>query len=151
MSAIANITAFDGAATPVSHTLVPVKVNVDEKGVFRALWRENNAALPIEASITYEQTLTRLKSGVVRVDSITQVPVMESVSGQNSAGYTAAPAVAFIDKYVTSGYQHRRSTPTSRRLARQLHVNVLGSVSTTVTPVQTGPAPEMFDLQVMPT
>lgn len=79
------------------------------------------------------------------------VPVMESVSGQNAAGYTAAPKVAYENTVVTTGFFHERSDSVGRRLVRQLSLNILGSIGTSVTPVQTGPAPELFDLLVAPT
>ena len=47
MANIANIVVFDGAATPVSHTLVPVDVSRDPKtGAIVAIWREQVASLP---------------------------------------------------------------------------------------------------------
>jgi len=49
------------------------------------------------------------------------------------------------------GFQHPRSTITSRRLARMLLVNIANNVSTSVAAATTGPASELFDSQVMPT
>lgn len=147
MSAQANIVAFDGAATPVSHTLNPIGVEkvADEN---RAFWRENLVSLPVEAQVRVTQTSRKLKSGVTRVATIVEVPVMESVSGVNSAGYTAAPKVAYVDAVHVVGYFSARSSGASRRLARQLALNVAGSISTSVTPVQTGPVPEQMDLLI---
>lgn len=150
MSAIANITVFDGAATPVSHTLVAVSVTRTADEVV-ANWRENIASLPVYAQVSATMRLKRLKSGVYRVDQKVEVPVMESVSGQNSAGYTAAPKVAYVNTVTVSGYYHERSDATGRRLARQLAINMAGNISTSVTPVTTGPVPELFDLLVAPT
>lgn len=150
MSQIANITVFDGASTPVSHTLVAVSVTRD-KGKVTAEYRETNASVPTNAQIRLTLTLEQLKSGVYRVESRAVVPVMESVSGQNAAGYTAAPKVAYENTVVTTGFFHERSDVAGRRLARQLAVNLDGNVSTSVTPVTTGPVPELFDLLVAPT
>lgn len=150
MSAIANIVAFDGATTPVSHTFTPISVT-REKGMVLAEWRENVAGLPAYASPRVSMRLEKLKSGLYRVESRVVVPVMESVSGQNAAGYTAAPKVAYENTDVTIGYFHERSDLTGRRLVRQLAVNIMGNVSTTVTPATTGPAAELFDLLVTPT
>jgi hypothetical protein len=150
MSAIAAITVFDGASTPVSHTLQPISVTrTGEKVV--ALWRETSLAIPTYAQVRHQETIERLKSGVYRTEAETVIPVMESVSGQNAAGYTAAPKVAYEDRYVTVGYFHERSTTTDRRLGRQMHVNISGSVSTSVAPVTTGPFPELFDQLIAPT
>lgn len=149
MSQIANITVFDGAATPVSHTLVPIEVT-KEKGKISAVYREINAALPIYAQISATLSLEKLKSGIFKAEARVAVPVMESVSGQNAAGYTAAPKVAYVDTVVETGYFHERSTITGRRLVRQLAINLLGNISTSVTPLTTGPWPELFDQLVMP-
>jgi len=150
MSNIANIVAFDGAATPVSHTLVPLSVT-REKGVVKAEWREQLASLPAYAQITASQTIEKMKSGVYRVETRVAIPVMESISGQNAAGYTAAPKVAYVNQLVTTGWFHERSTITDRRLARQLLVNMLGNISTTVTAATVGFVPELFDQLVAPT
>jgi hypothetical protein len=96
-------------------------------------------------------TLERLKSGVYKVEQRVVVPVMESISGQNSAGYTAAPKVAYENQTVFTGWFHERSDITGRRLSRQLGINIAGSVATSVTPVTTGPLPELFDLLTAPT
>lgn len=150
MANIANITVFDGAGTPVSHTLVPISVTRSGNKVV-AEWRENIASLPAYAQVTASMTLERLKSGVYKVDTKVAVPVMESISGQNAAGYTAAPKVAYVNTLVTTGYFHERSTISDRRLARQLLVNLLGNVSTSVAPAATGFAPDLFDTLVAPT
>lgn len=146
MSAQANIVAFDGAATPVSHTLVPADASRDaSSGELIAEWREALTTVPVYAQVRAKTTCKRLASGVYRVATIVEVPVMESVSGQNAAGYTAAPKVAYTNTVQVVGYFHERSTVAERRLARQLAVNIAGSVSTSVTPVTTGVVPELMD------
>jgi len=151
MSQIANIVAFDGAATPVSHTFVPISVTRDNLGVVTALWRENLTGVPVYACPSFKMATQKLKSGVYKVDCRVEVPVMESVSGQNAAGYTAAPRVAHVETAQCSFFMHERSDLVGRRLARQLIINILGSIATSVTPVTTGPVPEACDLLVMPT
>lgn len=150
MSNIANIVAFDGASTPVSHTLVPLSVT-REKGIVKAEWREQVASLPAYAQVTASQTIEKMKSGVYKVETRVAVPVMESVSGQNAAGYTAAPKVAYTNQLICTGWFHERSTISDRRLARQLLINVLGNISTSVAPATTGFAPELIDQLVAPT
>lgn len=144
MTAQANIVAFDGASTPVSHTLTPAGTKI-EKGVSIASWKENLGTVPDYAQVRFGTKKIKLGSGVHRVSARTEVPVMESISGQNASGYTAAPKVAYVDTLETTGYFHERSTIVGRRLARQLHQNLMGNVSTSVTPVTTGFAPELFD------
>lgn len=150
MSAQANIVAFDGAATPVSHTLVPVSSAVDLDGALAAVWGERLTTLPIEAQVRVVEKRRKLKSGVEQVSLTVTVPVMESISGQNSAGYTAAPKVAFEDTVVITGYFSARSAIANRRLARQLATNIFGGIATSVAPVTSGAAAELFDQSIIP-
>lgn len=145
MSSQANITIFDGAASPVSHTFTPLGSGVDAKIGHVARWRELLASVPIGASprvSTFEKTL---RNGFQRIEVRVEVPVMESISGQNSAGYTAPPKIAFIDQVSFVGYFSPRSAPGNRRLAKQLLTNLLNNVATTVPAPLTGPAAELID------
>lgn len=150
MAAISNIVVFDGAATPVSHTLVPISVTRAGQEV-TAEYREMLASVPAYAQVRCMLKLTILKSGVYRTDATVVVPVMEAILNQNAAGYTAAPKVAYENKVVTTAFFHPRSTVTDRRLARQLAVNIGGSIIVSIAPVTTGPFPELFDQLVAPT
>ena len=60
---IADIVVFDGASTPVSHTLKAVSVErVNGKsGKIEAVWREQLASLPTYAQVTARLTLTRTR------------------------------------------------------------------------------------------
>lgn len=149
MAVMQNITVFDGAATPVTHTLVALGVET-VGGVTRARWGERNSALPLEANIRAEIAQVTLPSGVIRSEATVEVPVMESVSGQNAAGYTAAPKVAYIDKYQAVSYRSPRSTTANTRLARQILANLLNNVTTSVAAATSGPLPDMFDNAIMP-
>lgn len=154
MSAFANISVFDGAGTPVLHTLSAIKINTvqgsNKNSKVIALWRELTPTVPTEAQITAQVELEVLPSGTTIERTITQVPVMESISGQNAAGYTAAPKVAYIDKRVTEQFSAPRSTVNSRRLLRQLDINLQGNITTTVVPNTSGPYVELFDYQITP-
>lgn len=146
MSSQVNIVAFDGAATPVPHTLEPLNSAIDPAtGETVASWSEKIATLPDYAQIRFKTTQKKNKDGVWRLFAQVEVPVMEAVSGQNAAGYTAAPKVAYTTKVQVVMYASERSTINDRKLVRQLAVNICGGVSTTVTPVITGTAPELFD------
>lgn len=151
MSSIANIIAFDGADTPVEHTFLPVSVESDPKSTI-AFYRESMAGVPVYAQprvtiIAYKKS----GNGIYRNEVIVEVPVMESVTSANAAGYTAAPKVAYVNTYKGTSMSHERSDIAGRRLVRQLAVNIIGGVATTVTPVATGPVPESTDLLIMPT
>lgn len=150
MSAQANIVAFDGAATPVTHTLFPIASAINEPGILGADWREGLATVPLYAQIRCSVRQRQLKSGVWQVTTTVVVPVMESISGQNAAGYTAAPKVAYENTMVITGYFNQRATIAERRLVRQLAINIAGNVSTSVAAVAAGPIPELVDQNVLP-
>lgn len=149
MSAQANVTVFDGAATPVSHTLVPVG-NKAVKNEMIAEWREMLTTVPSYAQVKLRTSVVRMNSGIYRCSITAEVPVMESVTGANAAGYTASPRVAYtnVAQFVT--YCHERSTIAERRLARQLLVNFCNNVSTTVAAATSGPASELIDQLIHP-
>lgn len=150
MSAFAVIPVYDGASTPVLHNLTPISISrVSAK--ITALWRELTLTIPTEAQISLTMAVETLKSGVTVSTLDAQVPVMESISGQNAAGYTAAPKVAYVDRQVVTHYGHPRSTVAGRRLLRQLSINVQGNVSTSVAATNVGAWPECCDQQVTPT
>jgi hypothetical protein len=151
MSALANITVFDGASTPVSHTLVGEQIVRAPDGTVSAYWKESLVGVPDYAQVRNTCSKRKLPSGVFRVSNRVEVPVMESISGQNASGYTAPPKVAYTDTVDTVGYFSERGVVSGRRLARQLSTNIMGSISTSVAPVTTGPAPELFDQLIMPT
>lgn len=150
MSNIANIVVFDGAATPVSHTLEPVSVT-RERGKITAVWRENIAALPAEAQVYAVLTVEKSGRGTYISAFEVGVPVMESIAGQNASGYTAAPKVAYVDKNVWTNFAHPRSSPNSRRLARQLLTNIANNASASVAAATTGVFAEMVDKLLSPT
>jgi hypothetical protein len=142
---MANIAVYDGAASPVLHTLVPESLERKPDGTIVLKWKESLAGVPDYAQVRATMTKRKLPSGVFRVAVRSEVPVMEAVNAQNSSGYTAAPKVAYTDTLETVGLFHERGVVTGRRLARQINVNIMGNISTSVAPVTTGPAPELFD------
>jgi hypothetical protein len=151
MSAQASITAFDGAATPVTHTFVGEGIERMPDGSLVARWKESLAGVPDYAQIRITGIKKKLPSGVFIVTVRAEVPVMEAIAGQNASGYTAPPKVAYVDTVDVVGKFHERSVVTGRRLARQLAINIAGSVSTSVAPVTTGPFPELMDQLIQAT
>lgn len=150
MSAMNNLFFYDGASTPTAHTLEPVSSQM-VAGVQTSVWREKLASVPDEAQVYAKETLEVLKSGNYKTEMRIVFPVMESISGQNAAGYTAAPRVAYEDTVLVTGYFNRRSTVAGRKSVRQAAINITGSIITSVVPVATGPVPELMDKLVMPT
>lgn len=151
MAQQAAITVFDGAATPVSHTLNPVDNRVLKDGTRYALWRENLATVPVAAQMYAELKQRQLPSGVVETRFCVCTPVMESVAGANAAGYTAAPKVAYIDRDEWVKFSHPRSTSTSRQINAQVLRNLMNNVSVTTPAVSAGVAKEAIIDQFMPT
>lgn len=145
MSAQTNIVVFDGAAVPVSHTFVPIGSKNDEKLGLVAFWREALAAVPIFANVRLTTFFKKLRGSMERCEIRVEVPVMESVSGQNAAGYTAAPRVAYVNQVSVVCYFHERATIAERRLAKQVVTNLLNNVSTSVAAPSVGPAAELVD------
>lgn len=148
MSAQANIVAFDGAATPVSHTLQPVGASRLADGTMLADWAERLAAVPFKAQVQASTRKRSLKSGQEQVSLSVKVPVMEAISGQNAAGYTAAPDIAFEDTIVITGYFSPRSAEANRKLVMQLAANIFNGVTTSVVPITAGPSAELFQKNI---
>lgn len=151
MSAQTDIIAFDGAGTPISHTFTAAGVSqLDASGAMTAEYRELLAAAPVYAQPRVVLSKRKLKSGVYRLSVQVTVPVMESVSGQNAAGYTAAAKVAYENTASVVCYFHERATTTERRTARQLAINIANGIATSVTPVTTGNTTQLIDTNVFP-
>ncbi len=145
------ITVFDGATTPVTHTLQPVDNKIGKDGSRVAVWRENVPTLPVEAQMRAELIQRELQGGLVETRIAVIVPVMEAINGQNAAGYTAAPKVAYSDKAELRVVSHRRSTVASRRLCKQALLNLVNNIATSVTPVSAGVVDEATVQLFMPT
>lgn len=150
MAAVGNIVVFDGASTPVSHTLVAISVE-RTGGKLLVQWRENLASLPVEAQVNASLTVEKTKAGTVVSTFDVRVPVMESVTGANASGYTAAPKVAYTDRNCWVSYAHPRSTVTSRRLARMLLANLSNNVSVSTAAAVAGVVSECVDSGIYPT
>lgn len=149
MSSQATIVAFDGASTPVSHSLVPAS-NTNINGEHQSVWREVAPAVPIYASVNATLRRRTLKNGVEQVSLSVSVPVMETVSNQNAAGYTAAPKIAYTNTLTLTGYFSPRATIAERRLARMMLVNISNNITTSVAAATAGPVSEAFDSALTP-
>jgi len=150
MAAIANLVAYDGAATPVSHTFKPIGIS-KENGEHVSQWREEIAGLPLGASPMVTAKLRKLPSGIWRTSVRVEVPVMESISGQNAAGYTAAPQVAYRLSAEVLGYFSERASIAEHRIVRMLAVNVANNITASVAAATTGMLPDLFDTLIAPT
>lgn len=150
MAQQANITVFDGAATPVSHTLIGLGVKSDLLLGEQAYWRENIGSLPEQAQVRVTFFKKVLKSGWTRYEARFETPVMESVSGVNAFGYTASPKVAHVPQVSIVQYVSPRSTYNERNLLLQIVRNYFNNVSTTVPCVTAGALAEFLASGIMP-
>lgn len=144
----ANITVFDGASTPVSHTFTGIGIGKDGS---EANWKELSSTIPDAAQARVKLSKVTLKSGTTVATIRCEIPIQEVVTGANSAGYSASPKVALVDTGEYRQFSHPRSTPLGRRLCRQIVQNILSNTSTSVAPATAGPGPDLIDWLVMPT
>lgn len=150
MAQQANIVAFDGASTPVSHTFNAMGVSSDPALGNVAKYRESLTSIPIHANPRVTILKKALKGGVVRIEIRVEVPSMETATGANAQGYTAPPKIAYTDQASAVFYFGDRSTIAGRKLIRQLLANVLNGVTTAVTPVTTHDAALVVDQDAFP-
>lgn len=150
MGAIANITAYDGEATPVQHLFKPIYVR-NENGKQVAFYRESITGVPLDAQPTLRLIQETLKSGVTKLVTRVSIPVMESVNGQNSAGYTAAPMVAYTVEGDLTVFSPARATAQQRKNIRYLMVALLAAVTTAQGAFASGPVGDLVDDAISPT
>lgn len=150
MATQASITVFDGATTPVSHTLAPIDNKVLKDGTRYALWREYIASVPTEACTYVEQRQRVLPNGITETRTRVVTPVMESISGVNASGYTAAPKLAYYESDEHVKFSHSRSTGAIRLVNLQLLRNLMSNVSVTTPAVTAGIVYDASVVQVMP-
>jgi hypothetical protein len=149
MAQLADITAYDGESTPVAHAFVADHVEYTGNDLL-ALWSEKTVGVPEYAQGTLQLSKKKVASGMVRVGLRVNLPVMESVSGANLSGYTAAPKVAYVDSSEQVQWIHARSLAQGRQNSRQILRNIAGSNSSTATPVSSGMAYDAFVRLVFP-
>ena len=149
MAALADITAYDGESTPVAHVFYADHVEYDGNNL-QALWAEKVAGVPEYAQGTMALSKKKVASGMTRVGIRVNLPVMESVSGANLSGYTAAPKVAYVDSSEQVQWIHSRSLAQGRQNSRNILRNVVGNNATTATPITTGMVYDAFVRLVFP-
>lgn len=144
MAALADIVAYDGASTPVAHTFVADHVEYTGNDLI-ASWQEKTVGVPEYAQGSILLTRRKAQSGMTRIGMKVNLPVMESVSGQNLSGYTAAPKVAYVDSYEGVQWVHSRSLAQGRQNAKSIFINLMRNSGVTSPPVETG---VLYDAQV---
>lgn len=127
MPAASNITINDGAATPVAHTFTPI--GKDDKGV---LWFEQTnpvPASPLEAKrIGYRQyrSTSGGTNGVSKMVLTVALPTLETL-GNNSAGFTPPPTLAYRNAVRIEFDLPERGTKQQRKDLRTFVYNLLGA------------------------
>jgi len=124
MSAITSMTLNDGQATPVAHTFVPLQHAKDEY-----VWRESGVS-SVLASTVVSLVFLRVKGNAslekIRLKVI--VPALETATGNNADGYTAAPKLAYSLNSIQDFIMPSRATQQQRKdivaYARNLAANV---------------------------
>jgi hypothetical protein len=123
MSAIANIVINDGQATPVAHTFYPTASDPD------AQFAENLSGIALIGNGNIKVSVKRVAQdgGMNRVRIVMALPALETASAQNSAGYTAAPKVAYTHTVSADFILPNRGTAQQRKDLRVLLANLLAN------------------------
>lgn len=129
MAAMTNILVKDDAATPKEWTLMPITDTPNPA------WRANDAGIPLAGQPRFTESSEQLKSGDWKITAKLEVPVMETLgTAGTSAGYQAAPAVAYTCTGIFSMFVPERSTSADRANLLKMMVGILqGASSTTAT------------------
>lgn len=118
MSQIGNIVINDGKATPVAHTFNPVQSSPI------AIYREALSTLPLIGNAVIELRPS-MQGDLNKVKIVLAVPVLETQTGANAQGYTAAPKVAYVNKVNMEFFLPSRGTGDQRKDLRVLASNLL--------------------------
>lgn len=120
MSQIAPIVIADGKSTPVNHTFGPVVSSPN------AMYRESISTLPVTGQGIVDITLKSQPMAAMQTVRIKLIlPALETVSGQNASGYTAAPKVAYSNEVYLEFKLPSRGTVDQRKDLRVLASNLL--------------------------
>ena len=119
MAQIANIVIQDGAAAPADHTFVPVATSP------KAIYREAITNLPLVG-----QGQAMIGTGVPgaalqRIKVTLALPALETATGANADGYTAAPKIAYTNTVQVEFLLPSRGTAQQRKDLRVMLSNLL--------------------------
>lgn len=120
MAQVAPIVIKDGATTPADHTFSPVATSPD------TYYREGISSLPLvgQGGITIVNR-SQANAKLQRVRVKLELPALESIAGNNAAGYTAAPAVAYTNTVMVEFLLPSRGTVQQRKDLRVMLSNLL--------------------------
>ncbi len=126
MANMANILVKDDSNPLVEFTLVPVTNN-------RPMWRSQITGVPTDGQITVEQLANeKLKSGDYRRVMKVQVPIMETLgTSGTSAGYQAAPKVAYKETWTVSNVAPFRAVTADAANSLKIVIGLLAGAGST--------------------
>lgn len=126
MAQMTNILVKDDSNPLVELTLVPIS-NARPK------WRAQVAGVPIDAQVTVELLVNeKLPDGNYRRVMKLEVPVMETLgTAGTSAGYQAAPKVAYVEKITISHVSPARAVTADNANAVKLAIGLLAGAGST--------------------
>jgi hypothetical protein len=117
----------DDASTPVEYTFYPVTANTG-----KPLWRTRIPSVPYEGQMTLSVAEEVLTSGVIKRTAVLDVPIMETLgTSGTSAGYQAAPKVAYSDRHVHTSFTHPRAVQADRANSLKMILGFLQGASAT--------------------
>lgn len=119
MAIIAAIVVNDGASTPAPHTFNPVATSP------KAMYREGISNLPLVGQGQVMIGTGVPGAAVQRVKLTLALPALETATGANSDGYTAAPKVAYTNTVQVEFLLPSRGTAQQRKDLRVMLSNLL--------------------------
>lgn len=123
MADIANLAIQDGKATPLTHTFYPLKSGME------SAWRTADASLPLIGQETASARIKRLPSGINVVALSLDGPALETATGANLSGYTAAPKVGYVNRVKVEFMFPDRGLTGQRKDLRVLLIDLLSEAN----------------------
>lgn len=121
MSAIANITLLDAAATPLSRVFNPKRVGDGGGNSTVAVWENRSGGIYVGYDVIHLEMsypTPKRRSAHVRVRMMT--PVMENTTNNTVSGIAPAPTVSYTPLFDATFVIPERSTLQSRKDLRKM-------------------------------
>lgn len=110
MAQLATLQMFDSQATPVAHVFAPASHSSTD-----FVWRETNTSSVLNAMLLTLSRLPMKKGSDLEKSRVKLVmPVLETITGSNSSGYTAAPRLAYTLQGIVDFIMPARATTVQR-------------------------------------
>lgn len=110
MAQLATLSVFDSQATPVAHVFAPANHSASD-----FIWRETGTSSVLNAMVLTLSKLPMKKGSDLEKSRVKLVmPVLETITGSNSSGYTAAPRLAYTLQSIVDFITPTRATSSQR-------------------------------------